>query len=377
MIPLCIPNIGEEELALVEQVLKSGWLTHGLYNEQLEQEFAAYLGVKRAISMNSCTSALHLAIEAQGITGEVIVPSFTFVASANAVITGGATPVFADIEYETCNVDPQSIEDKLTPQTEAIMPVHFGGQSCRMDEIMAIAAKHGLAVIEDAAETIGGEYKGRKVGSFATGCFSFFPTKNITTGEGGMLTTDDESLANKVRAYVGHGISKREFERERTERPWFRSATYAGYNFRMSNLLAAIGVVQLKKLDDMNEKRRQHAVYLKTKLADIEEIDLPVEAEHCKHVYQMFTIKVKNVDRNAFVRRLREKGIGASVHFDPPAHLQGYYLERFGRIRLPVTEEVARSIVTLPLYPQLNADELDQIAEAVRATFVELKSGGR
>jgi perosamine synthetase len=371
MIPLCVPNIGEEELTLVEEVLKSGWLTHGSYNEQFERDFAKYLGVKRAVSMNSCTSALHLAIEVQGITGEVIAPSFTFVASANAIVTGGATPVFADVEYETCNVDPCSIKDKLSPRTEAIMPVHFGGQSCRMDEIMVIAKKHGLAVIEDSAETIGGEFKGQKTGTFGTGCFSFFPTKNITTGEGGMLTTEDDALADKARAYVGHGISKRESERERTERPWFRSATYAGYNFRMSNLLAAIGVAQLKKLDDMNEKRRQHAAYLKTKLADIEEIDLPVEVEYCKHIYQMFTIKVKNMDRNAFVRRLREKGIGASVHFDPPVHLQGYYVERFGRVHLPVTEQIADSIVTLPLYPQLEKAALDRIVIAVKSTLAE------
>jgi perosamine synthetase len=371
MIPLCTPNIGEEELTLVKEVLKSGWLTHGPYNEQFEQGFAEYLGVTQAVSMNSCTSALHLAIEVQDITGEVIMPSFTFVASANAIITGGATPVFADIEYETCNIAPCSIKDKLSPRTEAILAVHFGGQSCRMNEIMAIAEKHGLAVIEDSAETIGGEFKGQKTGTFGTGCFSFFPTKNITTGEGGMLTTNDDALADKVRAYVGHGISKREFGREHTERPWFRSATYAGYNFRMSNLLAAIGVAQLKKLDGMNEKRRQHAAYLKTQLSDVEEIDLPVEAEHCKHVYQMFTIKVKDMDRNAFVRRLREKGIGASVHFDPPVHLQGYYLERFGRVHLPVTEQVAQSIVTLPLYPQLKEEELDRIVIAVKSTLAE------
>ena len=367
MIPLCIPNIGDEEVQAAVEVMKSGWLTHGPKNTEFEEEFAKYIGVKRAISLNSCTSALHMAIQALGIRGEVILPSFTFVASANAVITAGARPVFADIYYDTCNINPDDIEEKITENTEAIMPVHYGGQSCEMDRIIEIANKHHLAVIEDSAETIGGEYKGKKAGSFAIGCFSFFPTKNITTGEGGMFTTNDDVLADKVKALIGHGISSTAFAREKSEKPWFRSASFAGYNFRMSNILAAIGVEQLKKLDEMNEKRRAHANYLSEGLKDIDEIDLPVEDKFCRHVYQMYTIKLKNQDRDNFVRQLRKKGIGASVHFDPPVHKQAYYVENgYGKVDLPVTEKVAISIVTLPMYPQLTQKELDTIISTIR-----------
>ena len=376
MIPLCVPDIGEGDLRAVQEVVRSGWLTHGPKTEEFEERFAEYIGVKRAVAMNSCTSALFLAIKAQGITGEVILPSFTFVASANAVVTAGAIPVFADIEYDTCNIDPTSIEERITQRTEAIMVVHYGGQSCQMDRIMAIAERHGLALIEDSAETIGGEFRGRKAGSFGTGCFSFFPTKNITTGEGGMLTTDDEALADKVKALVGHGIFSDTFQREKAERPWFRAASLAGYNFRMSNILGALGVEQLKRIEQLNEARRRHAAYLSTRLADVEEIDLPVESDGCRHVYQMYTIKVKPpIDRNRFVLALREKGIGASVHFDPPAHLQPYYQERFGgNADLPVTEQVAKRIVTLPMYPRLTEHELESIATAVMTTLSEARA---
>lgn len=374
MIPLCIPDIGDSELAAVEEVLRSGWLAHGSKNEEFEGKFADYIGVKHAITMNSCTSALQLAIETQGVTGEVIVPSFTFVASVNAIVTAGAKPVFVDIEYDTCNIDASRIKNSISKDTEAIMVVHYGGQSCDMDTIMDIAERYGLAVIEDSAETIGGEYKGKKTGSFATGCFSFFPTKNITTGEGGMLTTNDDELAEKVRTLIGHGISSTTFKREKQRKPWFRAATWAGYNYRMSNILAAIGVEQLKRVEQMNRRRREHAAYLTEKLRVISGIQVPVEREFNKHVYQMYTIKVKGgIDRDRFVIRLRKEGVGASVHFDPPVHLQPQYKESgYTNDDLPVTEEVARGIVTLPMYPQLTRQELDFVINRVEKIVKEL-----
>lgn len=374
MIPLCIPNIGDAELAAVEEVLRSGWLAHGSKNEEFEEKFASYIGVKHAITMNSCTSALQLAIEAQGITGEVIVPSFTFVASVNAIVTAGAKPVFVDIEYDTCNIDVSKIEGLISQNTESIMVVHYGGQSCDMDAIMNVAEKYGLAVIEDSAENIGGECKGKKTGSFATGCFSFFPTKNITTGEGGMLTTNDDELAEKVRALVGHGISSTTFKREKQQKPWFRAAILSGYNYRMSNVLAAIGVEQLKRVEQMNSQRREHAAYLTAKLDVISNIQVPIEREFNKHVYQMYTIKVKSgIDRDKFVIRLREEGVGASVHFDPPVHLQPRYKELgYTSDNLPMTEEIARTIITLPMYPQLTTEELDFIVNQVEKIAEEL-----
>ncbi len=374
-IKLCIPDIGEEELALTREVLQSGWLAHGPYNHKFEEAFADYIGVKHAISCNSCTSALFAAVDALGIGGEVIVPSFSWVATANIVVTNGATPIFADIEYDSCNIDPAAIEAAITPRTEAIIPVHFGGQMADMDPIMAIAEKHGLAVIEDTAETIGGTYKGRQAGSIAIGCYSFFPTKNMTTGEGGMLTTNDDALNRKVRALIAHGMDSSTFQREKAATPWYRNAVMAGHNFRMPNAAAAMGYVQLGKLDAMNARRRKHAARMIEALSDIEELDLPREQADRHHVYQMFTVKLaRGIDRDGFVRRLNEMGIGASVHFYPPIHEQEYY-RQFPRMRphdLSVTEDVSRRIVSLPMYPGLSDAQVERIVDGVRTAI----SGG-
>lgn len=363
-IPLCIPNINEEEINEVKKVLESGWLAHGPKTQEFEEGFARYIGVKKAISTNSGTSALQLAINCLEKKGEIIVPSFTFVASANSIITSGCKPVFADIKYDTCNINPDDIEKKITQNTIAIMPVHFAGQSCDMKRIMEIAEKNNLAVIEDSAETIGGTFGDKKAGSFGLmNCFSFYPTKNITCGEGGMITTDNEEVASKLSTLKAHGISSSTFEREKQEKPWLRAATLAGYNYRLCDVLAAIGLVQMKKIDEMNEARRRHAEYLNKNL-NFEEISLPVESENCKHVYQMYTIKLSdNIDRTKFVLELKNKGIGANVHFDPPVHLQPYYLNT--SYNLPITEKVAKSIVTLPMYPQLKQEELDYIINSI------------
>ncbi|MDD5130545.1 MAG: DegT/DnrJ/EryC1/StrS family aminotransferase [Candidatus Omnitrophica bacterium] len=365
-IPLCKTSLDTKESRAIAKVLKSGWLTDGPMNKRFEEAFAKYIGVKRALTLNSCTTALQLAIEASNITGEVILPSFTFVASANAVVRGGATPVFADIEYDSCNIDPEDIERKITPRTQAIMVVHFAGQSCRMDKIIKLAAKHKLKIIEDSAEAIGATYNNQKTGSFSTGCFSFFPTKNLTTGEGGMLTTNNESFADKIKTLAAHGIAKKTTGCQPEADPWHREAAYAGYNFRMSSILAALGVEQLKKLDRMNRQRREHAAYLNKKL-NFDEIDLPVELKGCRHVYQMYTIKIKRIPRRDFVLGLRKMGIMASVHFTPPVHLQEYYANKYkySLNDLPVTKRVTDSIVTLPMYPGLVKKELDYIVNSV------------
>lgn len=373
MIPLCTPSLGKEENRAVAEVLKSGWLAHGSKVEEFERRFAEYIGVKEAVSLNSCTSALYLSLVASEIKGEVIIPSFTFVATANAVVTAGCIPVFADIDYDTLNIDPQKIEKKISPHTRTIIPVHFGGQSCDMAPILRIARKHHLSVIEDSAETVGGTYKGKKTGSFVTGCFSFFPTKNMTTGEGGMVTTNSKKLADRIRALAGHGIHSTSLTREKRALPWFRSAINPGYNFRMSNILAAVGVEQLKKIEQMNQSRRENAAYLNEHLNNVEEIDPPVENEKCIHVYQMYTIKVNNLNRNALVTKLRERGIGASVHFDPPVHLQYFYKGKYDDRDLEVTEKVAQSIITLPMFPQMKRSQLKEIVTKVRAVIREMK----
>jgi len=372
-LPLCIPNLGEEEALAVKEVLDSGWLAHGPKVDEFEEKFSEYIGVSNSVAVNSCASALQVAIQAQNIKGEVILPSFTMCASANAIIAAGAKPVFAEIEYESCNIDPLDIEKKITDKTTAIMPVHYAGLSCKMDQIMELAEKHNLKVIEDSAECIGGTFKGRRAGSFGTGCFSFYPTKNMTTGEGGMITTNDEKLAANVRTLRAHGISSTAFQREKQERPWFRAATMAGYNYRMSDIIAAIGIVQLKKVPKMNELRRQHAAYLTPRLSQNEGISPPVEDENYEHVYQMYTVKLNGIDRTKFIKYLRENGVEASVHFDPPVHLQPYYKDYVKKGELPITEKVSENIVTLPMYPQLTKEELDYMIETIEAALKKAK----
>lgn len=362
------PYLDKRELEAIKKVFDSSWLTYGPKNQEFEEKFAQYIGTKYAVSLNSCASALFAVIKSLNIKNEVILPSFTFVASANAIATAGAKPVFADINYQTGNIDPKEIEKKITSKTQAIMPVHFAGQSCKMDEIKKIAEKYKLYLIEDSAEAVGAEYNRKKTGSFGIGCFSFFPTKNLTTGEGGMITTNDKNLIEKIKTLIGHGIPKMTNQRLKEKKPWHRSAIMPGYNFRMSNILATIGVEQMKKLDRMNALRRKNANYLNQRLKNIEQIDLPIEIPQAKHVYQMYTIKLKKGNRDALIKKLKRKGIEASVHFDPPVHLQSYYQKTYGYQKgdLPITEKLSRSIITLPMFPNMTKQQLDYIINNIK-----------
>ncbi len=370
-IPLCRANIGKEEKIAVNEVLKSGWLTHGDKNKLFEKNFAEYIGVKYAISMNSCTSALFLALVANNIKGEVIIPSFTFVASANAVVTAGATPVFADVDYDTCMLIPESVESAITSKTEAIMTVHYAGQAAPIKELQKICKKHNLLFIEDSAEAIGAEYFGKKTGSFGVGCFSFFPTKNITTGEGGMLTTNNKKMADKISILIAHGIDKK---KNPGTVSGYRSASYAGYNFRLSNLLAAIGVEQLKKIDILNKKRKILAKRYNNLLKDVPQISMPKIKENRTHVWQMYTVKVSSKHRNNLVKRLIDSGVEASVHFFPPVHEQIFYKNRFRkRVVLKNTEKLSREILTLPMYPDMKTGDVDYVCKIIREYFTKNK----
>lgn len=367
-VPLCRPSIRAKEIEAVVEVLQSGWLAHGEYNHRFEEAFAQLLGVPHAISMNSCTSALEVALKVTRIQGEVIVPSMTMVATANAVVTSGATPVFCDVDGPTRNATADTIEARITPQTEAVIPVHYGGQPCRMDEIVRLCEKHSLLLVEDSAETLGATWKGRQAGSFGVGCFSFFPTKNITTGEGGMLTCHDDEFARKARALISHGIASTTLARERAIRPWLRAAEMAGHNYRMANPLAALGYYQLQRLEELNRRRIALAARydeLLTRLAPA--VQTPVVAEGATHVYQMYTVEIGNGLRDRVVHYLRTRGVGASVHFDPPVHLQPYYLERGGHEgMLPVTERLAKALITLPMYPDMTEAEQDRVVHCLR-----------
>ena len=361
-IPLCKPSVGDKEGDLVKEVLDSGVYVGGEKTKLFEKRFAEYIGTKYALSFNSCTSALQATIQALGIKGKVAVPSFTFSASANSIKTAGCEPVFVDVDPETYNLSLASLEKALEKYEDikAVMVVHYAGQSCDMDEIMKIVDKYNIHLIEDSAETCGGTYKGKKTGSFSFGCFSFFPTKNITTGEGGMVTFDQEELIEKLKLIRGHGIGGKK------EKPWKRNAILSGYNFRMGEINAAMGIVQLEKLDEMNNKRMEIAKKYNLFLQDFKEIDAPKVLEGVKHVYQMYVIKLdKKLNRDEFVMKLREKGIEASVHFDPPVHLQEEYLNS-EKVDLSTTEDICKRVVTLPIYPDMTDDEINYVSESIK-----------
>lgn len=362
-VPLARPSITQEEIDTVVEVLKSGWLAHGEYNHRFEEAFAEKIGVPHAISMNSCTSALEAALQAANIRGEVIIPSFTWVATANVVILARAKPIFCEIDPATRNVTAETIAEKITPQTEAVIVVHYGGQPCPMDEITALCERHGLFLIEDSAETIGATWNNRQAGSYGVGCFSFFPTKNITTAEGGMLTCKNDAFNKKVRGLIAHGVLSTTLAREKIERPWLRAAEMAGHNFRMPNPLAALGYGQIQRLDEMNAKRIQLADRYNQKLESLRAtIQLPYVAPEATHVYQMYTILAPTDTRDQLLNFMRENGVGASAHFDPPVHLQPFYTEQgWKEGDLPITEELAKRIITLPIYPDMTEEEQDWV----------------
>jgi perosamine synthetase len=367
IVPLCRPHIGEEEITAVSDVLRSGWLTHGEYNHRFEAAFAAMLGVEHAIAMNSCTSALEIALKARHVRGEVIIPTFTWVATANAVVTTGGSPIFCDVDGPTRNITAELIADRVTPRTEAVIVVHYGGQPCQMDAIVALCDKHGLLLIEDSAETIGATFEGVQAGAFGVGCFSFFPTKNITTAEGGLLSCKDPQVAERARALIAHGIRSTTFAREREQRPWLRAAELAGHNFRLPNPLAALGYHQLNRLPWLNGRRVEIAQRYDRLLGEIPGIRTPHVAAGATHVYQMYTIEVDARRRDEVLWAIRAEGVGASVHFAPPVHLQPYYLARGGRAgQFPTSERLAAELITLPIFPDMTTDDQDWVVDCLR-----------
>jgi dTDP-4-amino-4,6-dideoxygalactose transaminase len=349
--------MGDEEKSAVLAVLDSGQLAQGPVAEAFEHEFAAWCGVKHAVAVNSGTAALHLLMLAHGIKegDEVITSAFTFVASANAALFVGARPVFVDIEPLTYCLDPAKVEAAITPKTRAIVPIDLYGHPSAIPELREIADRHGLVLIEDACQAHGAAIGGRKAGAFGvSACFSFYPTKNMTTAEGGMVTTDDASVAGKVAVLRQHGASRR-YHHE-----------VLGYNFRMTDIAAAIGRAQLAKLEGFNERRRRNASVLDEGLAGIEGVVTPVERPGYRHVYHQYTIRVLG-ERDAFQARLRELGVGSAVHYELPVHRQPLYVGLGYRdVALPQAERAASQVLSLPVHPALADDDLDRIVEAVR-----------
>jgi perosamine synthetase len=362
MIPINTPQIGEEEIAAVVKVLKSGVLTHGLgagpLVTEFEKDFAKFVEARHAIAVNSGTAALHSALVAAGIKpgDEVILPSFTFVATAEVIAFRSAKSVFAEIDPETYNISPTEIEKAVTKKTKAIMPVDLYGLSADMQPIREIADKHGLVVIEDSAQAHGASYKGKPPGAFAdVACWSFYASKNMTTGEGGMITTNNDEMAETLRIMRSHG------EREKYK------SFMLGHNYRMQEIQAAIGCVQLGKLPEFLARRRENAKELSEKLRKAESLQLPTEPRGYRHSWYLYTVRLKDAkekERDRIVEGLRRKEVDAQVYYRYPVHLMPYY-SGFGRYRLPETEKAAKQVFSLPVHPGVTAEQIDFVAETV------------
>lgn len=351
------PIIGEEEIENVVEVLKSGMIAQGPKVAEFEEKFAKWVGAKYAVATNSGTAALHVALLSCGIRpgDEVITTPFTFIATGNAIVYTGATPVFADIDLETYNIDPDTIEDLITDKTKAILPVQLYGQSADMDKIREIAKKHDLLVIEDAAQAHGAMYNDEKVGNMGDmACFSFYPTKNMTTSEGGMITTNNKELAEKARVFRAHGSNIKYKHDE------------IGYNFRSSDIAAAIGLAQLDKIDEFNEKRINNANYLNEGLKNVEGVITPASPENRKHVYHQYTIRVTKGNRDDWVDILTENGIGSGIHYPIPLYNQPIYKELGFTGSAPNAELAADTVISLPVHPSLSKEDLDLVIEAVK-----------
>jgi len=373
-LPFAQPWITEEEIEKVSEVLRSGWLTSGPNVSEFEKKFGGYVGAKCSIATNSCTGALHVSLLSLGVGqgDEVITTPHTYAATGHVIAYVGAKPVLADIKSDTFNIDPEKIKEKITDRTKAIIPVHYAGQPCDMDEIMGMAEEHDLFVVEDAAHAIGAEYKGKKIGTMGdTTCYSFYAIKNMTTGEGGMITTDREDLEDTLRKFTYFGINKDAWKRYQKAGKWYYEVERLGYKYNMMDMQAAIGLVQLNKLDEFNETRRKYAKYLTKKLGEIPEIQTPSEKGDVKHVWHLYPILVKTeelkIDRNKFIDAMVAENIGMSLHFIP-LHRHPYYQETFGYKEgdLPVADYVYERITSLPLYPKMSKDDLDDVVEAVQ-----------
>lgn len=374
-LPYSLPLIGKEEIQEVTETLESGWLSKGPKVQQFEKEFAAFVGAKHAVAVNSCTAALFLALKAKGIGpgDEVITSPLTFSSTANTIIHTGATPVFADIDENTLNIDPVKLEAAVTPRTKAVVPVHFGGQSCDMDAILAIAQNHGLFVLEDAAHAVYTTYKQRMIGSIGDAtAFSFYATKNLATGEGGMLTTDDEELADKIRVLSLHGMSKAAWNRYSSNGSWYYEVESPGYKMNMFDLQAALGLHQLKRLDDMQKRREEIAGRYQTAFQQIPGLITPFVHDDGRHAWHLYVLQVDEkkagVTRSEMITALKDEyNIGTSVHFIP-VHVHPYYQKQFGykEADFPNAMNYYKRTLSLPLYPSMSDDDADDVIEAVR-----------
>ncbi len=384
-IPFHRAAVGEEEAQAVAQVIRSGWLTTGPLTAEFESAFAHYVGAKHAIAVASCTAGLHLALEAAGIGpgDEVLVPTFTFTASAAAVVHLGGRPVLVDVTADTMNIDLRDAERRITPRTRAIIPVHFAGMPCDMDEVHLLAKRHNLRVIEDAAHALPAEYQGKRVGSLSDfTAFSFYATKTLTTGEGGMVTTNDDAAAVRIRIMRMHGISGDAWKRYRRDGSWRYEVLEAGFKYNFTDLQAALGLVQLRKCDQLREMRRRIAGLYSARFQTVDYLRIPQETSDRNTSFHLFVLRLHldrlEVERSEFIQRLKDKGIGTSVHFIP-LHLHPFYQRTYG-YRLgdfPVAEAEYQKCFSLPIYPNMSDEEVETVISAVLATGEEIGTSER
>ena len=368
-IPITKPFFDQSEQKACFESIKYRWVSQGPKVEQFEKEVSGYAGAKYGIATTSCTTSLHVALLAMGIKpgDEVIVPSYSFIATANSVLYAGAKPVFAEINEKSYNIEPEKVEEKITEKTRMILPVHQVGLPAEMDKINDIAGKNNLLVLEDAACAIGSEYKGRKIGSINTTCFSFHPRKLITTGEGGMIVTDDKEVEELSRILRSHGASVSDLQRHKSDKVIFEEYPYLGYNYRMTDIQASIGIEQLKKLDLILKKRKELAVRYDDLLGSLSSVVTPFVPDSCRHTFQSYIARLDNasVSRDKLMQKLLEKGI-ATRRGIMAIHKEPYYVKRFGKISLPVTEEAADSTIVLPLFPEMTEEQQDYVVSNLK-----------
>ncbi|KQN64167.1 UDP-4-amino-4-deoxy-L-arabinose-oxoglutarate aminotransferase [Serratia sp. Leaf51] len=369
-LPFSRPSMGEEEIEAVGQVLRSGWITTGPQTHQLEQDFSAAFGCKHAIAVSSATGGMHVTLMALGIGpgDEVITPSQTWVSTLNMIVLLGAEPVMIDVDPDTLMVSAEAIAAAITPKTKAIIPVHYAGAPLDLDAVYAVANQHGIAVIEDAAHAVGTRYRDRWVGAQGTAIFSFHAIKNMTCAEGGLVATDDDELAAKVRALKFHGLAVDAFDRQVQGRKPQAEVVEPGFKYNLSDIHASIAVVQLKRLSEMNARRAELAQRYLDKLQGSPYLPMKVPDYPHLHVWHLFMIRVDEkrcgINRDALMERLKEQGIGTGLHFRA-AHTQKYYRERYPQLSLPNSEWNSASLCSLPLFPDMQDSDVDRVVSAL------------
>ncbi|MBU0980901.1 MAG: DegT/DnrJ/EryC1/StrS family aminotransferase [Nanoarchaeota archaeon] len=367
MIPVFRPSYSEKEVEAVRETLKSGWWGAGPKAAEFEKRFADFIGTKHAVSLNSCTAAFHLLSDILKLPkgSEVITTPLTFVSSAYIASYAGLKLVFADVEEDTLNIDPDDVKKKLTSKSKLLMPVHYGGHACRMDELKEISDKHDLVLIEDAAHATGGKYKGKMLGSLGDAAgFSFQAVKNLATGDGGMLTTDNAEWAERAKVLRWVGINKDTSERTgRDQYSWEYRITDIGYKFQMCDIIAAIGLVQLDRLEEMNGKRRQITECYNEAFSNLSWLDTPVMKDYADHANHNYVIKVRK-DRERFISELKKQGISTGVHYLP---LYMHPVFKGTKAKCPIADRVWKQLVTLPLYPDMTEEEMNKVIGAVKS----------